>query len=424
MCIVMLLFHQRKPQMTFSTLKLSPPIKQALDKSGFSKPTPIQEKVIPLVLSHQDIIARAQTGSGKSASFVLPILELWSQNIPEGKSKIKALILTPTRELTVQVAQTFKTFGAFLPKQPKVVSVIGGESIGDQLYDIQQGCNVVVATSGRLIDILDKKQINLSKLEFFILDEADKMLDLGFAEELELILKTLPEIRQNLLFSATYPPKMQKIASRVTQDAVEVSIKEEKQTVDNIHQRAILVNRENRGPLLRHLLSSNEWELVLVFMANKRAANNISAKFRKRGFKAESFHGNLDQEDRNYTLDAFKSKKIKILFATDIAARGLDIDDIDCVINFDLPRSPADYIHRIGRTARAGKSGVALSFIGHEDSKHFKLIEKRSDIVLKPEQIEGFELTGDAPIKEKGGAPVKGKRKSKKDKAREKVLKD
>ncbi len=420
----MLLFPQRKSQMPFSALNLSPQIQKALDNNAFTKPTPIQEKVIPLALSHKDILARAQTGSGKSASFILPILELWSQNIPEGKSKIKALILTPTRELTVQVAQTFKTFGEFLPKQPKVVSVIGGESIGDQLYDIQQGCDVVVATSGRLLDILGKKQINLSKLEFFVLDEADKMLDLGFAEELELILQALPEKRQNLLFSATYPPKMQEIASRITQDAIEVSIEEEKQTVEKIYQRAISVNRENRGPLLRHLLSTNPWELVLVFMANKRASDNIAAKFRKRGFKAESFHGNLDQEDRTFTLNEFKTRKIRILFATDIAARGLDIDNISCVINFDLPRSPADYIHRIGRTARAGKSGVALSFVGHEDREHFKLIEKRSDIKLEREQIEGFELTGDAPEKVKGQAPVKGKRKSKKDKAREQAQKD
>ena len=409
--------------MPFSPLKLSQPIKQALDKSGFTKPTPIQEKVIPLVLSGQDVLARAQTGSGKSASFVLPLLELWSQNIPEGKSKIKALVLTPTRELTIQVAQTFKTFGEFLSKQPKIVSVIGGESIGDQLYDIQQGCDVVVATSGRLIDILNKKQINLSKLEFFVLDEADKMLDLGFSEELDIILEALPDKRQNLLFSATYPPKMQEIASRITQDAIEITIEEERQTVDNIQQRAIEVNRENRGPLLRHLLTENDWELVLVFMANRRATDNIAAKFRKHGFKAESFHGSLDQEDRNDTLNAFKSRKIRILFATDIAARGLDIDNISCVVNFDLPRSPADYIHRIGRTARAGKSGVALSFVGHEDSEHFKLIEKRSDVKLEREEIEGFELMGDAPKKVKGKAPVKGKRKSKKDKAREKALK-
>lgn len=405
--------------MPFSTLKLSPQLKKVLDKNSFTTPTPIQEKVIPLVLEKLDIIARAQTGSGKSASFILPILELWSQNLPEGKPKIKALILTPTRELTVQVAKTFTIFGEFLQKQPKVVSVIGGESIGDQLYAIQQGCDIVVATSGRLLDILDKKQINLSKLEFFVLDEADKMLDLGFEQELELILNALPRKRQNLLFSATYPPKMQDIASKITQDAIEVVIDQEKPTVESIHQRVIEVNRENRGPLLRQLITSSSWEKVLVFMANKRAADNLAAKFRKHGFKAEAFHGDLDQEDRTYTLEAFKSRKIQILFATDIAARGLDISDVSCVVNYDLPRSPADYIHRIGRTARAGKSGVAISFVGLEDCEHFKLIEKRSSIKLEREQIEGFELTGEKPLKVKGKAPVKGKRKSKKDKARE-----
>lgn len=405
--------------MSFTALGFSPQILRALDNSGYKEPTPIQDEVIPLVLSGDDVLARAQTGSGKSASFVLPILHLWSQSVGEGKSKIKALVLTPTRELTLQVAQTFETMGAFLPQKPKVVSIIGGESIGDQLFAIQKGCDIVVATSGRLIDVLNKKQMNLSHLEFFVLDEADKMLDLGFAEELELILKEIPAQRQNLLFSATYPPKMQMIASRITQNPMQVTIESDAPTVQTIHQRVIEVNHANRGPLLRHLLESEKWEQVLVFMANKRATDNIAAKFKKYGFLAESFHGDLVQEDRNYTLDAFKAKKIRILFATDIAARGLDIDNITCVINFDLPRSPADYIHRIGRTGRAGKSGLAISFIDHEDMDHFRLIEKRSQIKLVREQITGFELNGSAPVKEKGPEPVKGKGKSKKDKLRE-----
>ena len=405
--------------MPFSTLGLSPQIGRALEKSGYSVPTPIQEKVIPLVLARHDVMARAQTGSGKSASFVLPILELWSGRVGEGKAKLKALVLTPTRELTLQVAEAFETFGEFLPRKPKVVSIIGGESIGDQLYTIQQGCDILVATSGRLLDVVKKKQMNLSYLEFFVLDEADKMLDLGFAEELELILKEIPKERQNLLFSATYPPKMVAIASKITQNPVEVTIESEEPTVESIAQRVIEVNPENRGPLLRHLLNSEEWEQVLVFMANKRAADNIAAKFKKYGFSAESFHGDLLQEERNYTLKQFKTKKIRILFATDIAARGLDINDITCVVNFDLPRSPADYIHRIGRTGRAGKSGVAVSFISHEEKDHFALIEKRSKIKLDREQIEGFELTGTAPVKERGPEPVKGKGKSKKDKLRE-----
>jgi superfamily II DNA/RNA helicase len=409
--------------MPFSTLGLSSPIQRALKDNGFTLPTPIQEKVIPLVLSGHDVMARAQTGSGKSASFVLPVLELWSARVGEGKPKIKALILTPTRELTLQVAEAFETFGAFLPKKPKVVSVIGGESIGDQLYAIQQGCDILVATSGRLLDVVKKKQMNLSHLEFFVLDEADKMLDLGFAEELELILKEIPSQRQNLLFSATYPPKMVAIASKITQNPIEVMLDYEEPTVQSITQRVIEVNHENRGPLLRHLLNTEKWEQVLVFMANKRAADNIAMKFKKYGFLADSFHGDLIQEDRTYTLNQFKAKKIRILFATDIAARGLDIDDITCVVNFDLPRSPADYIHRIGRTARAGKSGIAVSFISYEDMDHFKLIEKRSNIKLDREQIEGFELQGTPPTKVRGPEPVKGKGKSKKDKLREQAAK-
>lgn len=405
--------------MHFSALGLSSPLLNTLQKINFLEPTPIQAHVIPLILKRHDILAQAQTGSGKSASFVLPILELWSTSRGEGKGKIKALILTPTRELTLQVAQTFETLGANLAKKPKVVSVIGGEGIGDQLYAIQQGCDILVATSGRFLDVLSKKQMNLSHLEFFVLDEADKMLDLGFSEELDLILESIPAQRQNLLFSATYPPKMEMIAAKITKDPTRITIEAQKPTAQSIHQRVIEVNPENRGPLLRHLLNSEKWEQVLVFMANKRASDNIAAKFRKYGFSADSFNGDLPQEDRTYVLEQFKSKKVRILFATDIAARGLDIDNITCVINFDLPRSPNDYIHRIGRTGRAGKSGVAISFIGFEERNHFALIEKRSAIKLLREQIEGFELIGTPPPKTKGAEPIKGKGKSKKDKARE-----
>ncbi|WP_455755820.1 DEAD/DEAH box helicase [Sulfurimonas sp.] len=407
--------------MPFKKLQLSKQILKATSNSGFTTPTPIQEKVIPLVLDGKDVMARAQTGSGKSASFILPTLELLHKNKKQGKAKIKALVLTPTRELTLQISEAFKTFGEFLPSKLKVVSIIGGEGIGQQLYDIQQGCDIVVATSGRLLDVLSKKQMNLSHLEFFILDEADKMLDLGFAEELEHILKEIPQQRQNLLFSATYPPKMLNIASRITKNPVEVTIESQEATVSTITQRVIEVNHENRSPLLRHLIKEEKLGQVLVFMANKRATDNIAMKFKKHGFNAQSFHGDLDQDERNATLDAFKREDIQILFTTDLVSRGLDIDDISCVVNFDLPRSPTDYIHRIGRTARGGKSGLAISFISHEDSAHFKLIEKRSNINLKREQIKGFELKGEAPKKVKGPAPVKGKGKSKKDKLREKA---
>ena len=405
--------------MPFSKLKLSTSLQLLLKENGYVKPTPIQERVIPLILEQEDILAQAQTGSGKSASFVLPILELLAQNPTEGKAKIKVLVLTPTRELTLQVAETFETFGKALPSKLKVVSVIGGEGIGEQIYAIQKGCDIVVATSGRFLDILSKKQMSLQHLEFLVLDEADKMLNLGFSEELDAVLEAIPTTRQNLLFSATYPEKMLQIASKVTQDAIKVTVSNEAPIVENIEQRVIEVNPQNRGPLLRYLLKKEKWKRVLVFMANRRATDNIAEKFRKRGYLAESFHGDLSQEDRNYTIKAFKANKIQILFSTDIISRGLHIEGIDCVINFDLPRSPADYIHRIGRTGRAGEFGVAVSFIGHEEQAHFKLIEKRSKIKLEREQIKGYELEGERPIKIKGQAPIKGKRKSKKDKLRE-----
>jgi len=415
--------------MPFTTFDLSAPLQKAIKVNHYTQPTPIQSKVIPHILAHEDIIAQAQTGSGKSAAFVLPLLELWSRDIGEGKAKIRVLVLTPTRELTQQIAQTFTTLGAYLAdspypfaRSPKVVSLIGGESIGDQLYAIQKGCDIVVATTGRLLDVLDKKQMNLSHIQYFVLDEADKMLTLSFDKELDLILEALPSQRQNLLFSATYPPKMQQIASRITLNAREISVADELPTVAQITQRVIEVNPHNRSALLRYLLKKEKHKQVLVFMSSKRATDNIAQKFRKQGYLADSFHGDLHQEDRNYTLKQFKEQKLQILFTTDLVSRGLDIDGVSCVINFDLPRSPADYIHRIGRTARAGKSGIAITFIGHEEQEHFKLIEKRSQIKLTREQIEGFELTGDAPIKEKGKAPIKGKGKSKKDKLREKAL--
>jgi superfamily II DNA/RNA helicase len=407
--------------MAFSSL--SPALQKAVLEAGFKDATAIQKEVIPLILSGEDVMAEAKTGSGKSAGFVLPILAYLEAHPQEGKAKIRVLVLAPTRELTLQVAEDFVRFGAFLEKPPKVISVIGGEGIGQQLYDIQQGCDVVVATSGRLLDILSKKQMNLSKLAFFVLDEADKMLDLGFEKELDFILKEIPKVRQNLLFSATYHDKMQAIVKRVTKKAVVVQIEGDKGTSPTIKQRAIEVSRDNRGPLLRYLFKRYKWKSVLVFMANKRAADNIAYKFRKRGFLADSFHGDLSQEERNETLKEFKEKKLHILFCTDLAARGLHIAEVEVVINFDLPRSPIDYIHRIGRTGRAGCVGEAISFIDFEDMAHFKLIEKRCEVALERESIEGFELIGEAPKKERGKAPIKGKRKSKKDKLREAAAK-
>ena len=406
--------------MLFSELGLAKDTAEALKEHGFQRPTPVQTKVIPRVLEGNDVVAMAQTGSGKTAAFVLPILKLWHERLGEGKRKLKVLVLAPTRELALQIAEVFRELGYLMPTVPRVVGAIGGEPIGEQLYDIQQGCDVLVATSGRFLDILQKDQMNLSRLEFLVLDEADKMMNADFAEELDLILDAIPQERQNLLFSATYPEKTKELAARITSDPIEVRIDAEEPTVASIEQRVIEVDAANRGPLLRQLLKENKWSLVLVFVASKRASTNLAEKFRKHGFRASAFNGNLEQDLRTDTLEAFKHQEFNILFATDIAARGLDVEDIDCVINFDLPRSPADYIHRIGRTGRAGKSGLAISFIDYESMDHFRTIEKRARVRLKRESVAGFELSGERPEKKKGPAPTKGKRPSKKDKLRAK----
>jgi ATP-dependent RNA helicase RhlE len=405
--------------MSFEKFNLSQETNQALEKNNYKTPTTIQEKVIPLIQSGIDLMAQAQTGSGKTASFVIPLLEFLKSKEITKKAKIKVLVLTPTRELTLQVAQTFLTLSEFYEHKPSIVSIIGGEKIGEQLLKVQKGCDIVVATSGRLLDIIDKKQIDLSKVEYFVLDEADKMLDIGFSQELDMILEVISKKRQNLMFSATYPNKVMDIASKVTKKATKVEIENSKSYVEEIEQRAILVNKNNKSALLRNLIKLNKFQSVLVFMASKRAADNIAAKFRKYGFNADSFHGDLIQEERVYTLNEFKNKKINILFSTDIASRGLHVEDIDCVINYDLPRSTDDYIHRIGRTGRAGKSGMAISFLDGENLNHFKLIEKRYKLDIKKEQIEGFDFDTSTIVDQKGKAPVKGKRKSKKDKLRE-----
>ncbi len=410
--------------MQFYEFKLSQDIQKAVKEKSYSHATKIQEKVIPLILQKKDIVVQAQTGSGKSASFILPLLELWhTERDNAKKGKIKILVLTPTRELALQLSELFEEFGAHCTKKPQVVSLIGGEGIGQQLFEIQKGCDILVATTGRFLDVLKKKQMNLSHIKYLVLDEADKMLNLDFMEELDLVLDSLPKDRYNFLFSATYPQKMLELVSKVMKDPEEIKL-QETSIVEKIEQRVILVEDIQRAPLLRELLKENKWELVLVFMANKRATDNIAKKFRKYGFEAASFNGDLDQEMRNTTLEAFKQRKFNILFATDIAARGIDIEEIDCVINYDLPRSPNDYIHRIGRTARAGKSGVAISFVDFTTQDHFKVIEKRAGIKLPRESIKGFELQGEAPKKVKGPAPLKGKKKSKKDKLREQQAKE
>lgn len=404
--------------MSFSSVGLSKDLLQAIQHAGFKKLTAVQEKSIPLILNGQDVIVEAKTGTGKTASFALPTLQLLQTSPEESRRTIKALIIAPSRELALQVSNAFKVYGRNLTKPLRVISLVGGLNIDLQIRGLHHGADIAVATPGRLLDLAKRNEINFHSLKVLVIDEADKMFDLGFSKELESILNLLPENRQNLLFSATISEKVISLAEKFMQRPVHIKIEDDVPTVERIQQRAIEVNRNNRGPLLRHLIQTEKWEHVLIFVASINAAHDLTVKLKKAGIGAETFHGNLTQAQRTKVLRDFKMKQINVLVATDIAARGIDIDKLPYVVNYDLPRSTDDYIHRIGRTARAGEPGTAVSFIGHEDQAHFKRIEKRVRLRLKRESIPGFELTGEPIQKEKGPAPVKGSRMSKKDKAR------
>jgi superfamily II DNA/RNA helicase len=412
-----------KSLQNFKDLGLSEEILLSIHRSEFKIPTAIQIKTVPAILDGGDLLIEAQTGSGKTACFAWPILQQIGANKEKDIGKecktVQALILTPTRELALQISGALFRFGEFLSNKVSVLTVIGGESIAQQSSALANGVDIVVATPGRLLDLVGQKALDLADIKFLVLDEADKILDLGFAAELDLILNELKETRQNLFFSATYPEKVLEIVKRITQNAIHLKIENDLPTVQNILQRVILVNKENRGLLLRHLIKEEKWHNALIFVTSKVAAHNLCEKLKKAGINAGTIHGDLSQSERNTALSDFKKRKLDFLVATDVAGRGIDITKLSLVINFDLPRSPSDYIHRIGRTGRAGEEGQAISFVGHEDQEHFILIEKRAQIKLTREEIPGYELTGEAPIKISGQAPVKGKRKSKKDKARE-----
>ncbi len=405
--------------MPFSKLGLLEPMQRVVDAVGYREPTPIQTQTIPLILEGMDLIAQAQTGTGKTAAFVLPILQRLNavETNPEPGSPL-VLVLVPTRELAQQVAATFEEFERHLPRSIDVATVIGGENILDQLRQLEQGVDVVVATPGRLLELVRSEKIFFEALRYFVVDEADRLLALGFAEEFAQVLTALPEVRQNLLFSATYPKKVEKLTEQMMENARTINVVGDVPTVANITQRAIEVNRLNRRPLLQHLIKEEEWKHVLIFVSSKRAARNLAVKLKRNGIEADAFHGDLSQDERTFVLSQFKTRAIRVLVATDIAARGIDIQELSTVVNYDLPRSPVDYIHRIGRTGRAGAEGVAISFIDHNDMAHFSLIEKRTKARVDREQVPGFELEGEAPKKKKGPPPKKGKRPSKKDKAR------
>lgn len=405
--------------MPFSGLGLSPHLLRAIAERSYSSPTSVQAAAIPAVLAGRDVWAQAQTGSGKTGAFALPILEQIHRSKREIPRRLHAVILAPTRELAAQIAESFSRYGRYLPEHARVVTAFGGVSINPQMIALRGGADIVVATPGRLLDLVDHNALRLSALSTLVLDEADRLLDLGFAEELGRILSLLPERRQNLLFSATFPPAVQSLAEKLLRDPVRLEVADGPVTTPAIVERAIEVDAPQRTQLLRHLVQTNAWTRVLVFVATKYATEHVAEKLRRVGIAAGALHGELSQGARTQALADFKNGTLHVLVATDLAARGLDIVHLPVVVNYDLPRSAVDYTHRIGRTGRAGESGVAVSFISADTHAHFQLIEKRHARSLPREQIEGFE-----PIETEVPAPpatggVKGKRKSKKDKLRE-----
>lgn len=406
------------PDGSFQALGLSEDLLLAIKYTGYQRPTAIQAQSIPYILQGKDLMAEAKTGTGKTAGFLLPILQLLQEGVEQERKEIKALILVPTRELAVQVSGAIKIYGRQLTKPLRTTVIVGGLNIDVQLRSLMHGTDIVVATPGRLLDVVQRQKVDFSFLKCLVIDEVDKMFNFGFAQELEAVLKLLPKKRQNLLFSATMDDRVWGLTQSFMAEAVSIKIEDDSPTVESIHQRVIEVNRTKRGPLLRHLIKTEAWQQVLVFVASVRGADMLAVKLNAADIETKAFHGNLNQAQRTQVLGDFKQKRMRVLVATDLAARGIDIDQLSYVVNYDLPRSPEDYIHRIGRTARAGETGIAVSFIGHEDRDHFALIEKRTRMRLPRESVEGFELTGKPLPKVKGLAPVKGVRMSKKDKAR------
>jgi ATP-dependent RNA helicase RhlE len=404
----------------FQDLGISEPLLKAVAEFGYQEPTAVQNAVIPEVLRGHDALVKASTGAGKTAAFVLPILELLSQRNLVVPRRVQALILVPTRELAKQTNDTIAAFRRHLRQRPKTVVVLGGVSINPQMMELRGGADIVVATPGRLLDLVDKNALSLSSVSQLVLDEADRLLELGFSDELARIVTLLPASRQTLLFSATFGAGVTKIAGSLLRTPVSVDVTDTPAEVPDIQQRAIEVDTPKRTPLLRHLLETNDWERVLVFVATTHATEHVATKLKGAGVNAMALHGKLSQGARTRALDMFRASNIRVLVATDLAARGLDITGLPAVINYDLPRSPTDYVHRIGRTGRAGDSGVAISFITPEMHDHFSLIERKHKHYVVRERLAGFEPTQsptDVVRQNTGG--VKGRRKSKKDKLRE-----
>ncbi|WP_416886297.1 DEAD/DEAH box helicase [Marinospirillum sp.] len=385
--------------MSFSSLGLSAPILAALEQQGYTQPTPIQAQAIPAIMQGQDVMAAAQTGTGKTAGFTLPILERLSRGKPAGANQARTLILTPTRELAAQVGESVATYGRQM--QLKSAVVFGGVKINPQMMKLRRGVDVLVATPGRLLDLFNQNAVKFDHLEVLVLDEADRMLDMGFIHDIKRILKVLPAKRQNLLFSATFSDEIRQLAKGLVNNPVEISVSPRNTTAEKVVQSVYLVDKKQKPALLVKLLVDHQWGQTLVFTKTKHGANKLTKYLEENGFNAAAIHGNKSQGARTKALAGFKDNSIQILVATDIAARGLDIDQLPQVVNYELPNVAEDYVHRIGRTGRAGASGEAVSLVEPEENKLLKAIERLINQQLPRQQAEGFAL----PKAPAAGAP-------------------
>ena len=379
----------RDYSMSFDSLGLSAPLLQAVAEKGYTKPSPIQSKAIPAVIQGKDIMAAAQTGTGKTAGFTLPLLERLSKGQRLNKSnQVRALVLTPTRELAAQVGESIATYGKHLPLSSAVV--FGGVKINPQMMRMRRGVDVLVATPGRLLDLYQQNAVRFKHLEILVLDEADRMLDMGFIHDIRRILNILPKQRQNLMFSATFSDDIRKLAKGLVNNPIEISVGARNTTVKTVKQLVHPVDKKQKPALLAKLVEDNNWEQVLVFSKTKHGANKLVTFLEKRDINASAIHGNKSQGARTKALDGFKQGKVRVLVATDIAARGLDIDQLPQVVNFDLPNVPEDYVHRIGRTGRAGSAGEAISLVCADEYKQLCDIERLINKLLAREFVDDF----------------------------------
>jgi superfamily II DNA/RNA helicase len=417
---------QELAAVSFAELGLNAELQSSAAQAGFTVPTPVQAQAIGPVLNGRDVLAQAQTGSGKTAAYVLPVLQLLmatavSRDEAPKKRTTQVLVLVPTRELATQVSDVLRDLARPLAQSIKVGTLFGGVSINPQMMSLRSGADVVVATPGRLLDIVDHNALNLGQVQHLVLDEADRLLDLGFAEELQRILALLPAKRQNLLFSATFEPAVQTLAEALLHNPERITIAHTEAHAPDIAQRAIQVDEKSRTALLRHLIKTHAWKRVLVFVATRYACEHVANKLYKAGVFATAFHGEMSQGARQDVLAEFKEERWEVVVTTDLAARGIDIAQLPVVVNYDLPRSATDYTHRIGRTGRAGASGEAVSFVTAATLAHWQLIQKRTQVQLPVEVLEGFEPTEVpppvSPLND-GTGGIKGKRPSKKDKLR------